>query len=456
MKKLQRKDSDPPSYVGPESNCKAVKYCHAKKRPVSHNESEKEEKARVIKVLNEVFSGIVEHNDKMIEEGKLRNVLTKFDANRKPAISILHYLERIAKYAPCSSQCFILALIYIDRIVDGKRRRRSSSSAGIVLTSLNVHRLFITAVLIAAKYFDDKYYKNQFYARVGGVPNDELNALELEFLFLLDFELYADYREYDKYKLQMLGTCGVFDSDSTSRMRDLFIGPEPSKKAFRCLSFIRSISMPDRLDACSDSSQSPVTGRSVSRENSEEGERDYYADNSGNPWTSIPNLKKGKSNERVGLIEKVKDLADGVNDKENPMKHIRELCSLMIQLEVDEKSISDGSKKNLIKRALELCQESLKSSKCCECLQVKSPTQGSTEKRTELLECPKCKLPKKGFQTAPLTRTSSGELKRVPPFTVESLKRICEILVDENTCLSPGFVSRSMKGISKQNIVMLT
>ena len=37
------------------------------------------------------------------------------------------------------------------------------------MTSLTVHRLLITAVMLAAKLMDDKYYNNAYYAKIGGV-----------------------------------------------------------------------------------------------------------------------------------------------------------------------------------------------------------------------------------------------------------------------------------------------
>ncbi len=32
-------------------------------------------------------------------------------------------------------------------------------------------RLLITSIMTAAKFFDDKYYKNEYYAKVGGISN---------------------------------------------------------------------------------------------------------------------------------------------------------------------------------------------------------------------------------------------------------------------------------------------
>ena len=49
----------------------------------------------------------------------------------------------------------------------------------VVLTSLNVHRLVITSLMLAAKFFDDLFYNNAFYAKLGGVNATEMNTLEV-------------------------------------------------------------------------------------------------------------------------------------------------------------------------------------------------------------------------------------------------------------------------------------
>jgi hypothetical protein len=116
--------------------------------------------------------------------------VTKFHALRPPSISIKDYLDRIQKYASCSSECFVLALVYIDRLIQ---------QADFTVSSLNIHRVIITSVMLAAKFFDDMYFNNSYYAKIGGVPCAEMNALELEFLFLINFTLYVEPDSYNKY-----------------------------------------------------------------------------------------------------------------------------------------------------------------------------------------------------------------------------------------------------------------
>ncbi|EPT27385.1 cyclin, N-terminal domain-containing protein [Toxoplasma gondii ME49] len=115
-------------------------------------------------------------------------VITVFHSSTEPSIGVREYVDRLARFFRCSSESFILALIYIDRLV----RRRP----GFTLNSLNVHRLFITALTVAAKFFDDTYYSNSFYAKVGGLSLKELNRLEVTLVLLLDFRLHVMPHEF--------------------------------------------------------------------------------------------------------------------------------------------------------------------------------------------------------------------------------------------------------------------
>ncbi|KAF8072661.1 CYCU4-1 [Scenedesmus sp. PABB004] len=107
--------------------------------------------------------------------------LTVFHGLRAPPISIEAYLLRIAKYVKCSPACFAHGLVHMLKL--------AGADPSFAPTRLNVHRLLLTGVLISAKFLDDRYYNNAFYAKVGGVSTAELNRLELEMLQLLDFQL---------------------------------------------------------------------------------------------------------------------------------------------------------------------------------------------------------------------------------------------------------------------------
>lgn len=145
-------------------------------------------------VLAIVLSRLIEANSVSGHDRLTPQSITKFHALVPPGICIADYLDRILKYSSCSNECFVLALIYIDRLIQFNN---------FALTSFNVHRVIITSILVAAKFFDDQYYNNAYYARVGGVPCSELNSLETDFLFGVNFGLHVEADEYYKYRTQL-------------------------------------------------------------------------------------------------------------------------------------------------------------------------------------------------------------------------------------------------------------
>jgi hypothetical protein len=141
----------------------------------------------IVPVLACVLKQLCDRNDRL----PISKAISKFHAQRPPAITISDYLHRTAKYALCSGECFVLALVYIDRIIQ--------QNPTFVVNSLNIHRLLITSVMLAAKFFDDQYFNNAYYARVGGVPPLEMNSLEVEFLFMTNFSLFVTTETYKQY-----------------------------------------------------------------------------------------------------------------------------------------------------------------------------------------------------------------------------------------------------------------
>ncbi|KAJ4831690.1 Cyclin-U1-1 [Turnera subulata] len=162
---------------------------------------------RVLIILSSVLEKLVARNDRLAEgtnqqaDGKgsglarLGKHLNVFHGVRPPTIGILKYLERLYKYTSCSPSCFVVGYVYIDRLCH--------KHPDCPVISLNVHRLLVTSVLIASKVLDDVHYNNAFYARVGGVSNAELNRLELELLFHLDFGVTVSSRVFESYCLHL-------------------------------------------------------------------------------------------------------------------------------------------------------------------------------------------------------------------------------------------------------------
>lgn len=153
--------------------------------------SAEKETPKVLLALAATFERLVLRNERCLGNLAEHRKLTIFHGSRAPNVNILKYLQRIHKYTNCSPSCFVVGFIYIDHLIH--------KQPDLPLISLNVHRLLITSIMVATKHLDDVHYNNAFYARVGGISNAELNSLEIDFLFRLDFRLQVTLHVFEGY-----------------------------------------------------------------------------------------------------------------------------------------------------------------------------------------------------------------------------------------------------------------
>ncbi|XP_022150289.1 cyclin-P3-1 [Momordica charantia] len=149
---------------------------------------------RVLLLLSSLLERSVQRNELLMEATQVKDARTMFHGLQAPTLSIRCYIDRIFKYFGCSPSCFVVANIYVDRFL---------KCMEIQLTSLNVHRLLITSIMLAAKFIDDAFFNNAYYARVGGVSTAELNRLEMKFLFSIDFRLQVSIQTFGRYCYQL-------------------------------------------------------------------------------------------------------------------------------------------------------------------------------------------------------------------------------------------------------------
>lgn len=126
---------------------------------------------------------------------KDRSLVTMFHTERAPEITVQAYFKRIARYCDCTAESLVLALVHINRLIHNRPPFK--------VTSLNIHRLLLISIMSSAKFFDDQYYNNAYYGKVGGVPTREVNALEIEFLALINFDLYIQEAEYQTFLAEL-------------------------------------------------------------------------------------------------------------------------------------------------------------------------------------------------------------------------------------------------------------
>ena len=137
-------------------------------------------------LISKVLEKII-NNNKINKRYKLRRDI--FTGKSLPKITLIDYINRIITYSDSEMNTLICSLIYIDRINKIK-----------AINEFNIHRIFFTAVLVAIKYNEDIIFNNDYYSKVAGVKLNEINKMELEFISLLDFNLYIDPEEFGSYK----------------------------------------------------------------------------------------------------------------------------------------------------------------------------------------------------------------------------------------------------------------
>ncbi|KAA8495433.1 Cyclin-U4-1 [Porphyridium purpureum] len=120
-----------------------------------------------------------------------------FYSAQKQKFALVKYIQRVVTLVSGSSSIFILALCFL------QRARKADTL--LALHDYNVHRLWITAVVLASKMLEDEVYSNEHYAKMGGVPSlVEMNRLEAQLLKKLNFSLCVPETEYLEMRARVL------------------------------------------------------------------------------------------------------------------------------------------------------------------------------------------------------------------------------------------------------------
>ena len=125
-----------------------------------------------------------------------------------PYISIKDYLEHIYKYSKINSSTIALILIYIDRICNVTKCK---------LSYYIIHKLILGAMILAIKYNEDVFCSLKFYAKLGGITLNELYNLEVNFISLINFNLFVSDELFSKYNDYLLSSDNDDDDESDNR-----------------------------------------------------------------------------------------------------------------------------------------------------------------------------------------------------------------------------------------------
>jgi len=133
------------------------------------------------------IDAISDHVDAMFAPAA-DGIRTDFDSLHQPQFPIRKYICTMRNRFACSPECFLVALLYIKRLL--------LSFPTLRLTQLNVHRFMFVSLVTAIKQLEDVHETNDFYARKAGMATKELNRLEVVFLQALDWRAHVSVDEY--------------------------------------------------------------------------------------------------------------------------------------------------------------------------------------------------------------------------------------------------------------------
>lgn len=151
------------------------------------------------KTLLSIYNRLMETINENKQNSNYKKIIKKqskqiFTSKKMPSISLNDYLNRLFNYTKCDLATVIISLIYIDRFL---------KKSTILLNEKNVHRILVSSLLVSIKMNEDQKGKKAFYAIIAGMDKYELNILEREFIYEINFDLFV-YPEIYNYYIRIL------------------------------------------------------------------------------------------------------------------------------------------------------------------------------------------------------------------------------------------------------------
>lgn len=142
----------------------------------------------LINLTSRMLSSLINLNDKSVPKD-ISNpkpnhnsaLLTRYHSRLPPQISINSYLSRLCKFNNFNAATLLTTIYYIDLL-------SYHYKPYFTLNSWTIHRFLLVASTVSQKCMEDFFFTNDHYAKVGGVNTEELNCLELDFLYRVNWK----------------------------------------------------------------------------------------------------------------------------------------------------------------------------------------------------------------------------------------------------------------------------
>jgi hypothetical protein len=187
---IARQDVDPVQYVMFADNSDHA-LAQLKAPPADFMKQFNRPIPQVVVALTQNLEEIVQENDRVLKTvPQSKQLFTQFHRNPQ-SLGLREHVNIMYQFMKCSDSCFVVGAIYLDRVVRRCRYRP-------IISSNSIHNLFTSCVALAAKLLDDTHNNNAFYAEIAGLPVAYMNRLEVELLWLLDFDIWVWEVDYER------------------------------------------------------------------------------------------------------------------------------------------------------------------------------------------------------------------------------------------------------------------
>lgn len=105
-----------------------------------------------------------------------------------PEITISDYLVHIIKYTKCTNISMVLMIIILQVILQ--------HYPSFHISILTIHRLVLISLLVASKFINEECGENLLFSKISSLSLREINSLETELIFLINFNLHYQLDAY--------------------------------------------------------------------------------------------------------------------------------------------------------------------------------------------------------------------------------------------------------------------
>ncbi|KAI9268386.1 cyclin-domain-containing protein [Helicostylum pulchrum] len=112
-----------------------------------------------------------------------------------PVVPLRTFIQEVLKRSRTTYSTLQTALFYLFRSRNTMMNHLQQNNAYISCG----RRMFLASLIVASKFVQDKTYRNSAWAKIAGLPVQEINTAERYFLNILNYRLYIEQSTFDRW-----------------------------------------------------------------------------------------------------------------------------------------------------------------------------------------------------------------------------------------------------------------